>query len=229
MLNFILDLSFLKFILFGFFVLFLIVLIGNFLCFCLFNSFEVNKNNLKKIKGRKRSINAIIGFIFTIYCFIYISSIITHLVFSAKPDVKFINSLRENNISEEVIYNYNSSFILPAIKVENFINYIMGIMGFDTNKSPIATSTLGFGICETNNYNGKICNEYLKYVIAIVKEKQQDFNLSMRYIKREEEYQRTLKEREERKIMMKEQFELNNKNKNIENIVENSFKTKDKE
>ncbi|EAK0799709.1 hypothetical protein A0U24_02975 [Campylobacter lari] len=226
MINFILDLGFLKFILFGFFVLFLIALIGNLLCFCLISFFEVNKNNLKKIRRRKKSINAIIGFILTIYLFVYISSIIAHLVFSAKPDEKFINSLRENNISEEVIYNYNSSFTLPAIKIENFINYIMRI---DTNKPPRATSTLGFGICKANNYNGKICNEYLKYVITIAKEKQKDFDLSMRYIEREEEYQRTLKEIEERKLMMKEQFELNNKNKNIENIVENSFRAKDKE
>ncbi|OEV68567.1 hypothetical protein [Campylobacter lari] len=231
MLNFILDLSFFKFILFGFFILFLVVLIDIFLCFCLVGFSKPRKSYLEKIRKRKNNIDTTAGFIVVIFLFVFLFSIIFHLVFSAKPDEKFINSLKENNISQDVIYNYNGSFILPIVKIRIFINYVeFWILGINnTRTSPEATSTLGFGICKRNNYNGKTCNEYLKYVVSIIKEKQKDFDLSMRYIKREEEYQKTLKEKEERKLMMKEQFELNNKNKNIENIVENSFKAKDKE
>ncbi|EGK8009103.1 hypothetical protein IO405_001522 [Campylobacter lari] len=146
------------------------------------------KNNKIRKDSLEETVEFFASLILSLIFLNFIFSIIFYFAFCSKPSKDFINSLKEKGIKQEIIYNHNDE----------------------------PRSTLGFGICERNNYNGKTCNEYIKYIISIIKE-------------REEEYQKTLKEREERKLMMKEQFELNNKNKNIENIVENSFKTKDKE
>ncbi|EIE4558915.1 hypothetical protein LDI20_001355 [Campylobacter lari] len=108
--------------------------------------------------------------------------------FSAKPDEKFINSLKENNISQELLEKLNKN------------------------------ETLGFRFCKMTSYNGETCHNYLRYVISSLKTKQEELK---------KEHQENLKKEQVEK--QKEQFELNNKNKNIENIVENSFRAKDKE
>ncbi|HDV6579265.1 TPA: hypothetical protein RJS70_001574 [Campylobacter lari] len=130
-----------------------------------------------------------ISILFISYFIAMFYTTIIFFIFANKPSEEFINFLKEKNIINQ---EYLSAYL---------------------NNDSSLIDTLGFGNCEIKNYNGKVCNEYLKYVIA----------------KLQKEYQENLKEKEERKLMMKEQFELNNKNKNIENIVENSFKAKDKE
>ncbi|WP_258107457.1 hypothetical protein [Campylobacter lari] len=142
------------------------------------------KNNKIRKDSLEETVEFFASLILSLIFLNFIFSIIFYFAFCSKPSKDFINSLKEKGIKQEIIYNHNDE----------------------------PRSTLGFGICERNNYNGKTCNEYIKYIISIIKE-------------REEEYQRDLKAKEEEKITT----ELNNKNKNIENIVENSFNTKDKE
>ncbi|AJC92206.1 hypothetical protein CSUB8523_0682 [Campylobacter subantarcticus LMG 24377] len=64
--------------------------------------------------------------------------------FSAKPDEKFINSLKENNISQELLEKLNKN------------------------------ETLGFRFCKMTSYNGETCHDYLKYVISSLKTKQEE-------------------------------------------------------
>ncbi|MCV3349080.1 hypothetical protein [Campylobacter sp. RKI_CA19_01127] len=64
--------------------------------------------------------------------------------FSAKPDEKFINSLKENNISQELLEKLNKN------------------------------ETLGFRFCKMTSYNGETCHDYLRYVISSLKTKQEE-------------------------------------------------------
>ncbi|MCV3406732.1 hypothetical protein L8T94_06290 [Campylobacter lari] len=65
-------------------------------------------------------------------------------------------------------------------------------------------ATLGFRFCEINNYNGKTCNEYLKYVIS----------------KLQKEHQENLKKEQEKlQEKQKEQIKLKEKKENIENLI----------
>ncbi|MBT0832167.1 hypothetical protein KJQ82_08085 [Campylobacter lari] len=64
--------------------------------------------------------------------------------FSAKPDEKFINSLKEKNISQELLEKLNKN------------------------------ETLGFRFCKMTSYNGETCHDYLKYVISSLKTKQEE-------------------------------------------------------
>ncbi|EGK8009104.1 hypothetical protein IO405_001523 [Campylobacter lari] len=95
------------------------------------------------------------------------------------PDKEFIDSLRKNNV--KVIKN-------------------LSYRGYTQDGA-----TLGFGICKRNNYNGKVCNEYLKYVIA----------------KLQKEHQEKLKKEQEK--LQKEQIKLKEKNENIKKITDEYF------
>ncbi|WP_410689292.1 putative membrane protein [Campylobacter lari] len=64
--------------------------------------------------------------------------------FSAKPDEKFINSLKEKNISQELLEKLNKN------------------------------ETLGFRFCKMTSYNGETCHDYLRYVISSLKTKQEE-------------------------------------------------------
>lgn len=98
--------------------------------------------------------------------------------FSAKPDEKFINSLKENNI----------------INQETLSAYL--------NNDDYPIDTLGFGICKRNNYNGETCHNYLRYVISSLKTKQEELkkehqeNLKKEQVEKQKE-QIKLKEKNE--------------------------------
>ncbi|EAH8851056.1 hypothetical protein CDJ58_03815 [Campylobacter lari] len=164
MLNFILDLDFR-----GFLLAFSLIIIVIFFIFFREKCFNINNNIITAIN--------LYWILFLIFCFIAI----IFFIFSAEPDEKFINSLKEKNI----------------INQETLNAYL--------NNDDYPIDTLGFGICERNNYNGKTCNEYLKYVIA----------------KLQKEHQENLKKEQEK--LQKEQIKLKEKNENIKKITDEYF------
>uniref|UniRef100_UPI003AF8EB5B hypothetical protein n=2 Tax=Campylobacter lari TaxID=201 RepID=UPI003AF8EB5B len=119
------------------------------------------------------------------------SIMIISFIFSAKPDEKFINSLKENNIiNQETLSAYLSN-------------------------DEYSVNTLGFGICKRNNYNGKTCHDYLKYVISSLKTKQEELKKEhQENLKKEQE-----KLQKEQVEKQKEQIKLKEKNENIENLI----------
>ncbi|EAC1840647.1 hypothetical protein MWJ18_001453 [Campylobacter lari] len=122
-----------------------------------------------------------------------VAMLFTTIIFfiSAKPDEKFINSLKENNIiNQETLSAYLSN---DDYSIYSSIN------------------TLGFGICKRNNYNGETCHDYLRYVISSLKTKQEELK---------KEHQENLKKEQEKlQEKQKEQIKLKEKNENIENLI----------
>ncbi|EAL0061710.1 hypothetical protein PQO74_000450 [Campylobacter lari] len=119
------------------------------------------------------------------------SIIIISFIFSAKPDEKFINSLKEKNIiNQETLSAYLSN-------------------------DDYSVNTLGFGICKRNNYNGETCHDYLRYVISSLKTKQEELKKEYQEnLKKEQE-----KLQKEQVEKQKEQIKLKEKNENIENLI----------
>lgn len=122
-----------------------------------------------------------------------VAMLFTTIIFfiSAKPSEEFINSLKENNIiNQETLSAYLSN---------------------DDYSIIYSINTLGFGICERNNYNGKTCHDYLRYVISSLKTKQEELK---------KEHQENLKKEQEKlQEKQKEQIKLKEKNENIENLI----------
>ncbi|WP_258107471.1 hypothetical protein [Campylobacter lari] len=113
-----------------------------------------------------------------IFYLAFVSIIIISFIFSAKPDEKFINSLKENDIiNQETLSAYLSN-------------------------DRYSVNTLGFGICKRNNYNGETCHDYLRYVISSLKTKQEELkkehqeNLKKEQVEKQKE-QIKLKEKNE--------------------------------
>ncbi|EGK8009097.1 hypothetical protein IO405_001516 [Campylobacter lari] len=135
--------------------------------------------------------NITITELFQIFSLTFGSIIIISFIFSAKPDEKFINSLKENNIiNQETLSAYLSND------------------GYSVN-------TLGFGICKRNNYNGETCHDYLRYVISSLKTKQEELKKEHQE-KLKKEQEKLQKEQVEKQ---KEQIKLKEKNENIENLI----------
>ncbi|EAK0799708.1 hypothetical protein A0U24_02970 [Campylobacter lari] len=123
------------------------------------------------------------------------SIIIISFIFSAKPDEKFINSLKEKNIiNQETLSAYLSN-------------------------DDYSVNTLGFGICKRNNYNGETCHDYLRYVISSLKTKQEELKKEYQEnLKKEQE-----KLQKEQVEKQKEQIKLKEKNENIKKITDEYF------
>ncbi|EGK8026352.1 hypothetical protein IO389_001614 [Campylobacter lari] len=121
-----------------------------------------------------------ISILFISYFIAIFSTTIIFFIFANKPSEEFINFLKEKNIINQ---EYLSAYL---------------------NNDSSLIDTLGFGHCEIKNYNGKVCNEYLKYVIT----------------KLQEEHQENLKkEQEQLQEKQKEQIKLKEKNENIEILI----------
>ncbi|MBT0826957.1 hypothetical protein KJQ85_07855, partial [Campylobacter lari] len=167
MLNFILDLDFR-----GFLFCFFLITIVIFLFFLKKKGFIIN--NITTTEWLK------------ILYLTFGPIIIIHIIFSAKPDEKFINSLKENNIiNQETLSAYLSN-------------------------DSYSVNTLGFGICKRNNYNGETCHDYLRYVISSLKTKQEELKKEhQENLKKEQE-----KLQKEQVEKQKEQIKLKEKNEN---------------
>ncbi|MCV3397837.1 hypothetical protein L8V83_00920 [Campylobacter lari] len=122
-----------------------------------------------------------ISILFISYFIAMFYTTIIFFIFANKPSEEFINFLKEKNIINQ---EYLSAYL---------------------NNDSSLIDTLGFGNCEIKNYNGKVCNEYLKYVIA----------------KLQKEYQENLKKEQVEK--QKEQIKLKEKNENIKKITDEYF------
>ncbi|WP_410689296.1 putative membrane protein [Campylobacter lari] len=162
MLNFILDLDFR-----GFLFCFFLITIVIFLFFLKKKGFIIN--NITTTEWLK------------ILYLTFGPIIIIHIIFSTKPDEKFINSLKENNI----------------INQETLSAYL--------NNDDYPIDTLGFGICKRNNYNGETCHDYLRYVISSLKTKQEELKKEhQENLKKEQE---KIQEKQKEQIKLKEKNE----------------------
>ncbi|MCV3428483.1 hypothetical protein L8W41_07050 [Campylobacter sp. IFREMER_LSEM_CL1904] len=178
MINFILDLKFYEVV-----FLTIAVLLGISLVFFLY---QIRKEILKI-----SILDFISQMIFTLFVSCVVAIImaiffttIIFFIFANKPSEEFINFLKEKNIINQ---EYLSAYL---------------------NNDSSLIDTLGFGHCEIKNYNGKVCNEYLKYVIAKLQKEHQE------NLKKEQE-----KLQKEQVEKQKEQIKLKEKNENIENLI----------
>ncbi|MCV3419146.1 hypothetical protein L8V92_07685 [Campylobacter lari] len=177
MINFILDSDFCLLLS----SLFLIAIVIFFIFFIFFREkcFNINNNIITTTE------------LLQIFSVTFGSIIIISFIFSAKPDEKFINSLKEKNIiNQETLSAYLSN-------------------------DDYSVNTLGFGICKRNNYNGETCHDYLRYVISSLKTKQEELKKEYQEnLKKEQE-----KLQKEQVEKQKEQIKLKEKNENIENLI----------
>ncbi|MCV3481696.1 hypothetical protein L8X32_07070 [Campylobacter lari] len=126
-----------------------------------------------------------------------VAMLFTTIIFfiSAKPSEEFINSLKENNIiNQETLSAYLSN---------------------DNYSIIYSIDTLGFGICERNNYNGETCHDYLRYVISSLERKQEEL--------KKEHQEKLQEEQEKQEKLQEEQIRLKEKNENIKKITDEYF------